>query len=467
MKLTLGKSHRPVVLSVCAVALLSACGGGGNSGISDQDSPQGPGPIVEPQEPVVTPVGEVIPTEDQRVIPTDEIKVYRSDSAYASVLLECALTEYTDPCTLQKLPYIGQLNASPTINEVMQRLLVTHDWMGVRFEKMLSDLPADMLPLFAPVTSIIIGSEVRPSAFYPSLGQVRLDPRRLWLSVDEKRTVATNDDPRSNFGSDLQFTSLFRFTIGDNYAWNYWSLTDDSERSVADIKLPLASLLYHELAHANDYVQQARMSVLTSDMTPLDALNELEDSRVSRRLYQDESLTAQRSYLYGLAGVRFFDDAATDFQKTLQADFVGAEMANEGKVSFYSYSSTREDVAVLMEAALMKYHFNAETHIGYANLPEGADIRCDDYIVAWGERNRLASSLVAPRAKFVMDSIAPSTALDQFFASRLGQATALRQGDGWCESRFLAPSSADRTIAGSTSTSDDWRAFLRHDTPQR
>lgn len=429
---------------------VSACGNG-DKAVAVDEQPDDPGSVVVVQEPVQepTPVGEIIPAEDQRVIATEEIKPYVQNARYSAVLAECALIPYQTPCTLGELPYLGQQHASPTVENVMERVVVTHDWMGVRFERMLRILPADMLQLFRPVTVIVIGSEVRPSSFSPSRGRVRLDPRHLWLSVDEKRTIATNDDPRNAFGSALQFDWLSRFTVGDEYAWYYWSLTSDSERTVDDIELSLASLLYHELAHANDYIQPRRFSELTSDMTPWDAAVATADTRVSEQLHDRRDLTADPSFLYGLAGVFFFDDEATEFQRTVQADFAGAQMAAEGKPSFYSYSTNREDVAELFEAFMMKYHYNAESHVGFAPNPTVEDPSCDDYVVAWGERNRLAAALVAPRAKFVVDSILdPSVEIDRFHASELGEAAALRQGEGWCESRFVVPRSEKRVGDG-------------------
>ena len=404
------------------------------------------GPVVDVQEPEVVQVGEVIPADQQRIISTNEIRPYVQSGQYSSVLAQCALVSFETPCTLGQLPYLGQQYSAPTVDNVMERVVVTHDWMGVRFEEMLRRLPADLLQLFKPVTMVVIGSEVRPSSFSPSRGRVRLDPRHLWLSVAEKRTIATNDDPRSAFGSALQFDWLSRFTVGEEYAWYYWSLTSDSERTAADIELSLASLLYHELAHANDYVQPTRFGELTAEMTPGNAADVLEDSRVSRLLYEQEALTAGQSFLYGLGGVFFFDDEATDYQSTLQADFVGAQMAAEGKVSFYSYATTREDVAEMFEAFMMKYHFDAEAHVGFANLPAVEDPSCDDYVVAWGERNRLAADLVSPRGRFVVERILPSVDIDRFYASELGQVIPLREGEGWCSSRFNSPVSAKRTV---------------------
>jgi hypothetical protein len=417
--------------------VVAGCGGGVDETTSDSSPP------VSLQSPVE--FGEPIPESERRVISTTEARPFIPNAPYASVLAACAAAEYTDPCTLSTLPYIGQENPVPTVGDIMERVLVTHDWMGVRLEQMLKRLPADLLPMFAPITVVVIGSEVRPSSFSVAQGRVRLDPRTLWLSVDEKRTVATNDDPRTSYGSDLQFVSLYRFTSGNDYAWDFWSLTDNRERTSDDIELPLASLLYHELAHANDYIQPDKLASLSMDLTPWGAFELLDETRVSRQLYERGDLTGPFSYLYGLAGVRFFNDEATDFHKTVTADFAGADMGNEGKLIFYSYATSREDVAMLVEGAMMKHHYDVDVHVGFAD--KQADVRSCDLKVAWGERNRVASDLVAPRARYVADRILPHVNLSGLFSGGSGTASPLRVGDTWCDNLSSSAPAASRTIS--------------------
>lgn len=414
-------------------SVLALAGCGGDDSGEDNES-LGGNPPVTSQSPAPDSVGEFIPESDRRVISTEEVRPFIANTPYAAVLAPCIFADSEEQyCQLSKLPYIGQQNLNPSVSDIMERLLVTHDWMGVRFRQMLERLPADILPMFAPVTAVVIGSEVRPSSFNSARGRIRLDPRMLWLSVDEKRTISTVADYRSEFGSELQFVSLTRFASGDSWAWRSWSLSSDSERTLDDIEKPLASLLYHELAHANDYIQPDRIATLSSDNTPLDAVRLLEESRISRQLYEQESLTAQRSYLYGLAGVRYFDDEPTEFQKSLLADFVGAEMGNEGKATFYSYSTIREDVADIFETAMMKFHYGIDVHVAFANKPVEEEPRCDDYQVAWGIRNRLASRLVISRARYVASRILPSSGVNAFLAGNVGSDEALRQ-TGWCDS---------------------------------
>lgn len=430
-------------LSLLALLLVASCGGSGGGSVAPRSEIGSPAP--DGSAPAV---GEVVPTGAKRVISTSEIRPYRPASSHASVLAECVAVEFIESiCTLSKLPYIGQTSNRITIDQIMDRVLVTHDWMGVRLEEMLNIMPADIVQMFAPVTVIVIGSEVRPSSFTPALGMMMLDPYDLWLNVDEKQTVSAVEDYRSDFGADLQFMALWRPMIGERYASYYWPLDDDSIRGHDDIEIPLAHLLYHELAHANDFVQPDSLASLGGNITPYDAIEQLAHLRVSSLLLNDRSLTTPDAFFDKLAGIRFRDEEAGAEHLAAQPDFVGAKMDAAGKINFYSYVSEMEDVATLLETAMMKYHYGVDTHVAYTSKPADLDnAACDDLKVGWGVRNRLSSSLVLPRAKFVVDKMVPSSvAVDNFFAGDLGPETPLRLGDGWCSSRFLNPQSPGNT----------------------
>ena len=439
-----------MLLGVGCSVMLAACGGGSGGGEIDAAEA---GDTLIPEVFV-----QAIPASEQRVIPIEETRPFRSEGPYASVLKDCAVedTDLTvvavasdNICTLAELPYIGQSDEVLSLESVMERVVVSHDWMGVRFEQLMRRMPTDLVELFAPVTAIVIGSDVRPSFYSSFRGTINLDPGFLWMSVPEKQTISVEQDFRTEFGVDLKFRAFSRLASGDNYATPYHSLLDESTRDIDDLEISLASLLYHELAHANDFVQYENLDTLPLDITPRESVELLNSSAVWRALYDEEQLTAQTSLLYGLAAVRFRDQQPTEFQSSVLADVVGSEMGNEGKSVFYGYSWPAEDVATLFEAAMMNYHYDVDYHVGLVNKPANdAVAECNDYKVEWGIRNRLASPLVAPRAKFVADRIIrPSAELDQFFASGLGTAAPLQVGAGWCDSVSSNPQIAKRTKA--------------------
>jgi len=441
-----------LLLFSASTLAISACSGGGGSGDDDpQPSTGGTTEVTEvaagtdetdgTEVDTELPNPDVIPIEDLSLIPTEEVRPFIADGPYADVLKECALADYEDTCKLSTLPYIGHDTTNPTVDDVLNRTLVTHDWMGVRFGEFLQALPADMLNLFQPVTNVILGSDVRPSSFYSSSGQMKIDPWFLWLTVEEKKNISRDRDYRSNFGAGLQFVFYRRYMKGDEYAIPYSSLEDTNERTLEDALLPAAAVLYHELAHANDGMNPGIIENLSRDLTPGEAAELHFDETISVRLYADESLTKLESELYELARIRWRDATPTNYQKSLQADYVGSVMSGEGKSHFYGYFTVFEDVATLFEQTMIKMHFDAESHVGFMNKPiNHPDASCDEYIVDWGSRNRTAAPLVLARAKWVAEQIlGPSAELDEYVSSQVGQDTPLRVGDDWCNSRFATP----------------------------
>jgi len=301
MKASLLKPAKPTshLLTLLAALTLAACGGsGGGEAPRTQVGTQIGGSTIS--------VGEVIPASERRVIPFEETRSYRSNSVHSADLVPCLFVENLESvCKLSRLPYIGQESSEVSIDDIMERVMVSHDWMGARFEQMLYRMPADILNLFQPVTMIVIGSEVRPSSFTPALGLLQLDPYYLWLSNTEKRTISSDDDPRSDFGAGLQFIGLSRTMIGGQRASYYWPLDNDLERRHENIEIDLARLLYHELAHANDFVPMQFLSNIPTSISPYEAVQNLEEYHVADLLIEDPSLTTPDPFFDELADVRF------------------------------------------------------------------------------------------------------------------------------------------------------------------
>lgn len=420
---------QPLKMSLFAllVLALSACDSGGSSGTETNNN----------EFTVVTneiPNDDLVPASELRLIPNEEVVPFRPDSPYADVLRNCAFADDDELCTNAMLPYIGQDHSAPTINDILNRLLVSHNWMGVRFAQLLNQMPAETLALFRSVTVITIGSDVRPSGFYSWRGSMQLDPVYLWLTLSEKQTISTEDDFRSSFGADLRFLHRSSYMINGERAYSFFSLTDDSERTLDDITMRASRLLFHELAHANDYVNPTFFAQINPEETPRVLREKFADRRVSQLLYDDESLSVQSSWLFALASVRYRDEEPDDELLAFIADSAGAVMGNEGKTTFYSYSTVREDMATLFESTMMKKHFGAELYSAFVEKPVGYpdDYSADELIVGWGERNRLAAALVTPRAQYVVDKIFGGAAdNNNFFNNNLGVASPLTTGVGW------------------------------------
>ena len=434
--------------------LVSGCGGGGgDSVLPDEPSGDDPdeGQSVE---------DDVVARSDIR--DTDQLYAYRPDSPYADVLRDCALVDRSqDACSLEVLPFITQATPDFTREDVLDRLLVTHDWMGARFEQLLAEAPEYMVTLFGSVTSIAIGSTVRPSNYWGGTGGIQLDPENLWLSVEEKATVSIEEDYRSDYGKDLNYWAFGTLRRGSQPASYYLSLTSPTERTLADIRIPMYRLLYHELAHAVDYLPSASVPTLDARLTPAAALAANEQYWLSPQLYLDLPLYSEE--LQALAQVSYKGEDATAAQKRYSPALVGSLMAGDGAAKYYGYSTHREDFATLFATTMIKRDFDVDYYMAFVQKPEDEnDYDCSDLAVGWGVRNRIADPLVIPRARWVMESVYGFSAeIDQFFANALGQQSLMTEGLDWCSNRDGLSSIAGKQVSDESRAAFDTRTRMQ------
>src|SRR5690625_3844189 len=168
------------------------------------------------------------------------------DGPYAEVLAQCAFENIRDghnhinrACTMETLPLLGQEAADVDIDLILSRTLVSHDWMAVRFEQLLNELPEDLMQMFQSVTAVVIGADIRPSYYLATTGAIYFDPSRVWFTAAEKNTISRAPDFRSDFGRDLNFTVLWRYVKNGTDAWRSYSLTGpETQRPLSDIVYP-------------------------------------------------------------------------------------------------------------------------------------------------------------------------------------------------------------------------------------
>ncbi len=369
--------------------------------------------------------------------PTTALRAVQESSPFADVLLQCtAAATVADSCQFTQLPLIGTDQPVDT-DLIMARVLVSHPWMGQRFEQLIQQLPPDLLGLFSSITAIVISHDIRPSYFSTLTGALYLDPDWLWLTTAEKRTIETTADPRLNFGGALSFEVLRRFVINSDYAFKDYSLTDDSQRTLNDL-LPLFSqLLFHELGHALDFLPLNSIEGLDVQLKPIEAIEITRPYQVTTVLYDTYPLDSV--LLQQLASVRFSN---TDLPADLadhDAAMAAAEFSQQGAVSFYAYSARAEDAATLFAATMLNLLYGYQLDVAVTERPAIASERCEDYPVVWGQRDRLADPLVKPRAGLVLETMLPDSAQHYRaqFEARNAITQLMRVGDTWCNNLIL------------------------------
>lgn len=361
----------------------------------------------------------------------------QTDGPYSAVLHECAIAKTNaEACSFETLPLLGVETGgkTPTVDEVMSRVLSSHAWMTDNFRAVLERLPNEFLALFRAVTVVVMDADILP-AYYTSLtAAIYLDPSYLWLTVENKRTLdAEKEDFRANFADELQFRNFSHYLTADDQYQQFGSLEDDSTRSFSEMEAFLARLLAHELAHANDYFPVSSYVNIDNTLTP----SENASTFFEKNMFISGLLNAvnplRSEMLAGIGQVMYRGLTASDEQKQITGAEAGDAFADDRAAANYAYSSVFEDTAMLFEQVMMKrfYQYN------FIQSFISQDVNEDNeafWRVDWGIKNPLGRAEVKERALFVAERLLPETPETDGqwaqFLSEMDASTLLQPGYG-------------------------------------
>ncbi|MCV2370411.1 hypothetical protein [Roseateles oligotrophus] len=368
--------------------------------------------------------------------PSSRVYPYLAQGPYATALDECVynprLTN-SNLCTLGKLPLLGQATAGqvPTVEQVMQRVLVSNDWMGELFERFLreEDKFGDYRRMLASVTAIVIGGRVRPAFYWSATGAIYLDASSLWLTPEQRDTVSESPDPRSNNGALLGFASPWRYVKDNQHAYNSLAREPRLSRPLGEVTFALGSLLYHELTHAADFMPPRLHAGLPTDKRVYQA-------GPARGLSQSlhEQFPFYSSELQGLAKVLSFGATPTPLQISYTPSDIVHFFSTDRVSDDYAYSVpdgeafSREDAAMLAEETMMQLRYGVLRDYAVTDkLLDGA--LSADLTVSWGQRGRIGEAAIKPRAKLVLAEAMPW--VDAALIDTLAAPLLLRPGQTW------------------------------------
>lgn len=367
--------------------------------------------------------------------------VYNSTSPYADVLIYCVYSNtLTSSCTLAQTPLLAkEVNNSsiaPSIEDIMDRVVVSHQWMGDRFKDFLTnnDSNNDIKNLLRATTAIIISYDVRPSFYWAATGAIYLDAENFWLTPQERDTINEAPDYRADFGNDLQFVMPWRYVKDNAYASESYSKSERVNRTAEDALFRLTSLMYHELAHANDFFPSYEWYVHNGSQRVLDAAT-------STTFESDElaiTFPLNSQEMRGLAQVSFAGEAATQTQKNYLPKDIEVFFSPEGASDFYAYSSLREDYAMLFEELMMQNRFDVIRDVAITNQPVGESISAADYSVTWGQRGRIGDDKLRDRVLFSASRVLPEFD-SQTAMTLVAKPIEMVEGSNWLENLTISP----------------------------
>lgn len=397
--------------------------------------------------------GGFFPDAAGRIV-SEDVYAYRPQSQYANVLVDCVYNNQIDTsCSFGALPLIGQAGVTvPSVDAIMQRVVVSHDWMAERFREYLTNSPVseDIRQLLNAVTAIVISVDVRPSFYWAATGAIYLDADNFWVTPEERDTLNDVPDFRSAFGGDLQFIMPWRYAQdGVNYLnRNSYSRVLRETRTQEDVQADITWLLFHELAHANDFFNPAIHQSLPNNSSPLLWANDNPTS--SDELVQ--SLPLASNELSSLAQVSFAGETANATQRNYDAADIENFFRPDGAAIYYGFFTRREDYATIFERFMMAHRLGVDADVAVISTENNPN-----FLVQWGQRNRINETQVKARTQFVVNSIYPSLNVEAAL-NNLPAPQNMVRGVSWFDNLMnTTPSSQNVGVASGTNANASFR----------
>ncbi|MBL8287087.1 MAG: hypothetical protein JNL85_03805 [Rubrivivax sp.] len=361
------------------------------------------------------------------------VHAFKEASPFAAALARCAYDTTLSTatlCPLATLPFLAQTSggALPSVEQVMDRVVVSHDWMGRNFETFLRtfDTQGDFRRMLMSTTAVVIGAQVRPSFYYAVTGAIYLDADNFWLTPGERDTVNEAPDFRSSFGATLQYTTLWRYVRGNTSLFPFYDPRQRLTRGTGALLDEAGWLLLHELAHALDFLPASVYASLSPALSPWGNIA----PRVQPPRLTSDAVAANHpltsTVMSGLGQVRFFGAPASAAQEGYTAAEVAAFFAADLATDDYAYASLREDTAMALEEFLMQRRLGLKRDFAIAPRPASGS---SPLVVQWGQRGRIGEPALRPRLRFIVTQLAPW--IDPAEVDRLDAPLAMRPGDTW------------------------------------
>ena len=357
-----------------------------------------------------------------------DVYPYNAQSAYASVLAACAYSnDLTTSCTLDTLPLIGQETVTPSVDNIMDRVVVSHPWMGDSFKSFLEteDPHDDFKNLLRATTAIVISYDVTPTFYWQLTGALYLDPNMFWRSQAERYSVNEYPDPGLFLGRELQFQIVNRYVKDNNYVTFGWPYIPPITRTFEFFRHEITAPLYHQLAHANDQFPPDSWAGLNRTLTVREAADQL--GRTSTDFAQNFPLLSEE--MKSLAKVKYYGEESTDAERGYQPADISPFFSPDDGLAFKSFLSPTEDYAILFEEFMMAARYEIQSDVGVT-------ARSHPFIVDWGERGRIAKEAMKPKIRALVQKILPDLEVNTVL-NDLPSPLPMTQGLTWDENLDL------------------------------
>lgn len=378
---------------------------------------------------------------------------YRAAGPFAGSLVRCtydASLQWSgggkNLCSLQTLPFLHQTTGGgvPTTEQIMQRVLVSHDWMGANFEAFLNSplASSDLKRMFNGVTAIVIGAHVRPSYYYALSGAIYLDGDGFFLTALQLDNINEQPDFRTGLDRELGYSGLWRYVLNNGNIFQLCSISGRGGRPQDCLLYDSGWLLYHELGHAADFMPPAEQPTANLFVSAWDNISPRFNGRQLPSDLLDGTHPLSSAQMKALAQVKFFTGPPADPSSSVGgipyatlrgytpqqvADFFRVDGAGDE----YNYATTREDITMLVEEFFMQKNHGIRRDVAITDKITPATTG-NTLIVRWGQRGRVGEPAVRTRVDFSVRRLAPWVlAADPNAVTNLPPPIPMRAGESW------------------------------------
>lgn len=227
-----------------------------------------------------------------------------------------------------------------------------------------------------------------------------MDPAYLYFNEKEFNTIFKDKDFRSDFAQKLEVSTANFYLKPNGTLMDYPSQSSMKLRSLEDISLSLAELLYHELSHAVDinFNAQEQGSNLKTKLSTL----------LIKQGLNLERQMPKHAYLQYLANTSYHGTTYNFNQSTPSRTEIGEMFDESLAVSLYSFSSVHEDISMTFEEFMMKWRFRVDSLVVFYEIKSSSTQGQSK--IFWGQFNPAFNDNMMHKTKFIAKNILPHLA---------------------------------------------------------
>ena len=194
--------------------------------------------------------------------------------------------------------------------------------------------------------------------------------------------------------------------------------------------------MYHELAHASDFMPPAARASLNNSLSAWANI----EPRYPAQLPSSDQMTATfplQSAANGWAGAGqvLRRHRRTRRRSRYTPNDVASFFAADRATDEYNYSTAREDLAMTFEEFMMVRNHAWRRDVAITDKIGRRPPAAANLIVRWGQRGRIGEASIKPRARYAVEQLAPWVALTE--VDNLAAPIAMRAGDSWAANQIV------------------------------